>query len=95
MATNQSGCFHSDFYMATKVSDRCRKHWKDFRVPLDFYDDQGRCLLTLEEVLEFSFVCVCKVDFVKACSPSAVVYLKKRAELERRMRQKELRLEEI
>ena len=25
MATNQSGCFPSDFYMATKVSDRCRK----------------------------------------------------------------------
>ena len=92
MAANQSACYPSDFYIAAKVCNRCRKHWKDFTVPLDFYDDQGRCLLTLEQAVEFSFVCVCgqrsKVDCVKASSPSAVVYLKKRADLERRMRQK-------
>ena len=66
MATSQSACYPSDFYIATKVCDRCRKYWKDFRVPLDFYDDQGRCLPTLEQALEFSFLCVCgqrnKVD---------------------------------
>ena len=56
MATNQStrlGYYPSDFYTATKVCDGCRKHWKDFRVPLDSYNDEGHCILTLE----FSFIC--------------------------------------
>ena len=69
MAANQSTqCYPSDYYTATKVCDGCCQHWKDFRVPLDSYNVEGCCILTLEDVLlNFSFVCACgqrnEVDF--------------------------------
>ena len=50
MATNQWTRlgYYPDFYTATKVCDGCRKCWKDFRVLLDSYNDEGHCILTLE-----------------------------------------------
>ena len=99
MATNQSIRYPFDYYVAVKVCEQFRKQWKDFKVPLDVYDDKDRCILTLEQVLEFSFVCNCghrnEVDFIKVCSPQTAIYLKKRAELEWHIRQSELRLERI
>ena len=41
MATNQSIRYPSDYYVAAKVCEQCCKQWKDFKVPLDVYDDQG------------------------------------------------------
>ena len=56
-------------------------------------------MLTLEQALEFYFVCDCghrnEIDFIKAYSPQMAINLKKRAELEWHIRQNELRLEHI
>ena len=100
MATNPSTRYYpSDFYTATKVCDGCRKHWKDFRVPLNFYNDEGHCILTLEQALEFSFICVCgkrnEVDFLKVGNPKMAICLKERAELDRELRENSRKMMEI
>ena len=91
--------YPSGYYVTIKVCDNCCKHWKDFKIPLGVYDDNGNCMLTFEQALEFSFKCHCEhineVDFMKACSPSTVVYLKKRAELDRIIRENEIKIYKV
>ena len=93
-------CYYpSDFYIVTKVCDGCRKHWKDFRVPLDFYNDQNQCTITLEQALEFSFIYLCgqrnEVGLLKACGSRTAICLKRQAELDRRLRENTCKIMDI
>ena len=75
-----------NYFNFTQVCRGCKKHYRQFKVHLSNFDENGKSKLDIRENYEkFSFIC-CKcrllniVNFDEICSPEIVVLMKKEIE---------------
>ena len=67
----------------TQVCRGCKKHFREFKIHLSNFDENGKSKVNLKENYEkFSFICCkCKLlnilNFNELCSPEIVVIMKK------------------
>ena len=67
----------------TQVCCGCKKHFREFKIHLSNFDENGKSKVDLKENYEkFSFICCkCKLlnilNFNELCSPEIVVIMKK------------------
>ena len=68
----------------TQVCHGCKKHFREFKIHLSNFDENGKSKVDLKENYEkFSFICCkCKLlnilNFNELCSPEIVVIMKKK-----------------